>query len=131
MPQTDEVRYWYRYMNTCTVMNAFDTASQALNGCDFDGDLVMLTDNAVLVDNLVELPALVCAQKKAQKCVPTEADMVQSNINSFGDDIGKITNRVTTMFDIQSGFARDSDEYKILDYRIKCGQLFQQDAIIV
>lgn len=127
--QTEDARYWYRYMNTCTVMNAFDTASQALNGCDFDGDLVMLTDNAVLVDNLVELPALVCAQKKAQKCIPTEADMIQSNINSFGDDIGKITNRVTAMFDMQSRFERDSEEYKTLDYRIKCGQLYQQDAI--
>lgn len=116
-------------MTTCTIMNAWDTASQALNGCDFDGDLVMLTDNAVLVDNLVELPALMCAQRKAQKCVPTEDDLIQSNINSFGDDIGKITNRVTAMFDVRSRFEKESEEYKVLDYRIKCGQQFQQDAI--
>lgn len=28
----DVVRYWYRYMNTCTIFNSWDTASAALNG---------------------------------------------------------------------------------------------------
>lgn len=118
---------WFGYMNTCTVLNAWDTASQALNGCDFDGDLVMLTDNKVLVENLKVLPAVMCAQRKAKKCIPTEEDIIKSNVASFGDDIGKITNRATSMFDVIAQFPKDSEEYKVLDYRIKCGQLFQQN----
>lgn len=125
----DDVQKWYKYMNTCTILNAWDTISPALNGCDFDGDLVMLTDNRVLVDNLVELPAIMCVQRKAKKCVPTELDLIQSNIDSFGDDIGKITNRITSMFDVISQFEKGTKEYEALDYRIKCGQLFQQNAI--
>lgn len=125
----DDVQKWYKYMNTCTILNAWDTISPALNGCDFDGDLVMLTDNRVLVDNLVELPAIMCVQRKAKKCVPTELDLIQSNIDSFGDDIGKITNRITSMFDVISQFEKGTKEYEVLDYRIKCGQLFQQNAI--
>lgn len=89
----------------------------------------MLTDNRVLVDNLRELPAIMCAQKKAKKCIPTEEDMIQANINSFGDDIGKITNRVTSMYDVISKFEPDSEEYNVLEYRIRCGQLQQQNAI--
>lgn len=89
----------------------------------------MLTDNRVLVDNIRELPAIMCAQKKASKCVPTEEDMIQANINSFGDEIGKITNRVTSMYDKISEFEPESDEYKVLEYRIRCGQLQQQNAI--
>lgn len=123
----EEVERWYRYMNTCTILNSWDTSSQALNGCDFDGDLVMLTDNRVLVENLTELPAIVCVQRKAKKKVPTEQDMIQSNIDSFGDDIGKITNRITSMFDVISQYKKGSPEYEALDYRIKCGQLFQQN----
>lgn len=118
---------WFGYMDTCTVLNAWDTASQALNGCDFDGDLVMLTDNKVLVENLKVLPAVMCAQRKAKKCIPTEEDIIKSNVASFGDDIGKITNRATSMFDVIAQFPKDSEEYKVLDYRIKCGQLFQQN----
>lgn len=125
----EEAQHWYRYMKTCTILNAWDTISPALNGCDFDGDLVMLTDNRVLVDNLVEMPAIMCVQRKAKKCVPTERDLIQSNIDSFGDDIGKITNRITSMFDVIAQFEEGSKEYEVLDYRIKCGQLFQQNAI--
>lgn len=125
----EDVQKWYQYMTTCTILNAWDTSSQALNGCDFDGDLVMLTDNKILVENLVELPAIMCVQRKAKKRVPTEQDMIQSNIDSFGDDIGKITNRITSMFDVIAQFEKGSEEYEVLDYRIKCGQLFQQNAI--
>lgn len=127
--RSDAARYWYRYMNTCTVFNSWDTASAALNGCDFDGDLVMLTDNPVLVRKHVEQPALMCVQRKAEKKVPTEEDTISSNISSFGNDIGRTTNWITSMFEVQSHFDRNSEEYKTLDYRIKCGQLYQQNVI--
>ena len=32
-----EADYWYQYMTTCTIFNAWDTAAAALNGMDFDG----------------------------------------------------------------------------------------------
>lgn len=123
------VRYWYQYIHTGTVFNAWDTATAALNGCDFDGDLVMLTDNDVLVNKLEVLPALMCVQRKAAKRVPTEDDTIRSNIESFGNDIGKTTNWITSMFEVMSHYDKNSDEYKELAYRIKCGQLFQQNCI--
>ena len=67
-------------MNACTVFNSWDTAAHALNGMDKDGDLVMLTDNEVLVDKLIELPALMCAQRKAAKKIVVEDDFIRSNI---------------------------------------------------
>lgn len=124
-----DARYWYRYMNACTIFNAFDTATAALNGMDYDGDLVMLTDNRVLIDNLVPMPALMCAQRKAEKRVSDEEDFIKSNIESFGNDIGQTTNWITSMYEVQAGFEPGSKEYEILDYRIKCGQLYQQNAI--
>jgi len=127
--RSDEALHWYQYMNTCTVFNSWDTAAHALNGMDKDGDLVMLTDNRVLVDNLRTLPALMCVQRKAKKKVVSEDDFIRANIASFGDDIGKITNRITSMFEVQARFPKDSEEYRTLDYRIKCGQLYQQNSI--
>lgn len=127
--RSEEARYWYQYMTTCTLFNSWDTAAHALNGMDKDGDLVMLTDNEILVDRLQVLPALMCVQRKAQKRIVTEADFIQANIDSFGDDIGKTTNWITSMFDVQAKFEKDSPQYQELDYRIKCGQLFQQNAI--
>lgn len=89
----------------------------------------MLTDNEVLVNKLQELPAIMCVQRKAEKMLPTEEDFIRANIDSFGDDIGKTTNWITSMFEVQARFEKNSPEYKELDYRIKCGQLLQQNAI--
>lgn len=124
-----EADYWYRYMKTCTIFNSWDTAAHALNGMDKDGDLVLLTDNKVLVENHRQLPAIICAQRNATKVNITEENLIQSNIDSFGDDIGKTTNWITSMFEVQSQYEPESEEYKILDYRIMCGQLFQQNSI--
>ena len=125
----EQVRYWYQYMTTCTIFNSWDTAASALNGCDFDGDLVMLTDNKVLVNKLQPLPALMCAQRRATKRVPTEEDFIRSNIESFGNDIGQTTNWITSMFEVRARFEKGSEEYDTLSYRIRCGQLYQQNAI--
>lgn len=125
----ESVRHWYRYMTTCTIFNSWDTAASALNGCDFDGDLVMLTDNRILVDKLTPLPALLCIQRKATKKIPTEQDFVQSNMESFGNEIGQTTNWITSMFEIRARYKKGDPEYETLDYRIRCGQLYQQNSI--
>lgn len=125
----ERVAYWYKYMDNCTIFNAFDTAAAALNGMDFDGDLVMLTDNPVLVRNLKELPTLMCVQRKAQKRIASEEDFIRANIESFGNEIGQTTNWITSMYEVQSKFDPESIEYKTLEYRIRCGQLIQQNVI--
>ena len=126
---TDDMAYWYQYITTCTLFNAWDSSAAALNGMDKDGDLVMLTDNRILVDNIRCEPTIFCAQRSGTKIDASEDDLVRANIASFGDDIGKTTNWITSMFDVQAQFDADSEEYKTLDYRIKCGQLYQQNAI--
>jgi hypothetical protein len=127
--RSPDAYYWYRYMPTATVFNAWDTAAHALNGMDKDGDLVMLTDDPVLVGRLKPLPALMCVQRKAPKKIVTEEDLISSNIASFGDDIGKTTNWITSMFEVQANFEPGSPEWEVLEYRIRCGQLYQQNSI--
>ncbi len=124
-----EMDAFYQYMTTPTIFNSWDTCADAMNGFDKDGDCVINTALPLLVNNTKTLPAIVCVQRKAPKCVPTEDDIVQSNIDSFGNAIGAVTNKITSMFEVQARYPKDSREYRILDYRIKCGQLYQQNAI--
>lgn len=125
----DEMDSFYKYMTTPTVFNSWDTCADAMNGFDKDGDAVINTCFPVIVENTKELPAVVCVQRKAPKCIPSEDDIMQSNINSFGNAVGEVTNKITTMFEVQARYPKDSREYRILDYRIKCGQLYQQNSI--
>jgi sulfur relay (sulfurtransferase) DsrC/TusE family protein len=125
----NEVRHWYKYIKTCTVLNAWDTTTHAMNGEDFDSDAVITTDNPVLLKNTQELDALICVQKSAIKKVVDEKDLIKSNKDGFGDEIGTTTNRITTMFEVLANFKEDSPEYRELMYRIMCGQHYQQTAI--
>lgn len=124
-----EMDEFYKYMTTPTIFNSWDTCADAMNGFDKDGDCVINTSFPLLVNNTIELPAVVCVQRKAPKCVPTEDDIMQSNINSFGNAVGEVTNKITSMFEVQARYEKDSREYRMLDYRIKCGQLYQQNQI--
>lgn len=127
--QNEEAAHWYQYMPTITALNAWDTTMAALNGADFDGDLIFTTSSKVLVENVRPTPTLMCLQKKAAKVVITEEALIESNINSFGSAIGQITNWVTSMYDVQANFKPGSREYETLEYRIQCGQKAQQDEI--
>ena len=125
----EDIAFWYQYMNTVNIINVHDMFYAAENGADNDGDAILVTDNEILLKNTRNVPAIVCVQKKAEKCVITEELLAESNKLGFGDAIGAITNRITAMYDIMTRFDKDSEEYKTLEYRIKCGQQYQQGAI--
>jgi len=125
----DKMDEFYQYMTTPTIFNSWDTCADAMNGFDKDGDCVMNTSLPLLVNNNIELPAVVCVKKKTKKCIPTEDALMQSNMNSFGNAVGEVTNKITSMFEVQARYEKGSREYRILDYRIKCGQLYQQNQI--
>lgn len=120
------VSYWFRYMKTCLILNAWDSTTQAMNGEDFDSDANISTNNSILLKNTIELPTIICIQNSAQKRKIEETDLIRSNKNGFGDAVGIDTNRITTMFERLAGFNKNTKEYNELMYRIMCGQHFQQ-----
>ena len=125
----ENVAYWYQYINSAAILNCWDTTCDAMNGADKDGDTNMDTDNPIIVRNTLNSPTIVCMQRKADKVIVTEDDIVKANILAFNDDIGIVTNHVTSMFEVQSGFEPGTPEYETLAYRIMCGQLYQQNTI--
>ena len=126
---SDKAEYWFKYMDTVVAVNAFDTMPMALNGFDFDGDLLFTTDNEVLLKNQKNLPALNCIQYKAEKKVVSEEDVIKANKDGFGSKIGSITNRITAITSLMANYEPGSMEYEILRYRTQCGQALQQEEI--
>ena len=126
---SEDAAYWFRYIDTCVVVNAFDTMPAALNGFDFDGDLLFTTDNEVFLRNHKPLPALNCIQYNAEKVCVTEDDVILANKRGFGSKIGSITNRITAMTSLMANYEHGSKEYEILRYRTQCGQAQQQAEI--
>ena len=126
---SDECKYWYQYMNTIFIINGWDSFCMACNGADCDGDIIYSTNNDVLKRNYRTLPAIDCEQKTAEKIIVTEKDIKKTNKNGMGNQVGTITNYVTSMMEVQSHFKKGSNEYNELEYRIECGQLQQQGEL--
>ena len=126
---SENAKYWYKYMNTIMIVNGWDTLCIALCGCDFDSDILYSTNNKTLLKKHIELPAIQCVQKNAEKKIVKEKQVVKSNLNGMGNKVGSITNRVTNMKEVQSHFIKGSEEYDIMDYRMECGQLYQQNEL--
>ena len=93
------------------------------------GDCIIMTNNKILVENTLNLPPIHCLQRKAEKKIPSEDDIYESNIKSFGNAVGSVTNKSTAMFEVRARFPKDCREYEILSYRIKCIQQGQQNEI--
>lgn len=125
----DEIDKWFEYVDSIVVVNAWDTMPAALNGFDYDGDLLYTTTNQALMRNQTNLPALRCIQRKADKKIITEEDLIESNLKGFGSQIGQITNRCTAITSLMANFDKNSEEYKILKYRTQCFQNGQQNEI--
>ena len=125
----EEAQKWFKYMESIAIVNAWDTMPAALNGFDFDGDLLFTTDNEALMRRQTNLPALRCIQHNAKKEVITEENLIQSNMNGFGSQIGQITNRCTSMTSLMANYSEDDEEYKVLKYRTQCMQAVQQAEI--
>lgn len=123
---SEECQHWYQYMDTIIIINAWDSFCMAENGCDWDSDILFSTNNPVLKRCYRELPAIECVQRNASKIVITETEVKKTNKNGMGNQVGTITNYVTSMMEVQSHFEKGSKEYKELEYRISCGQLYQQ-----
>lgn len=129
LQDNEQLRKWYRYMTTCTVLNSYDCTVDALNGADFDGDAVITTNNKVLLRNTKELVPIICEQKSIKKRTITDKSLRCANKNGFGNDVGSVTNKCTGMFDVLAKFDKDSEKYKILNERIICMQGYQQEVI--
>lgn len=125
----DEAKYWYKYMDKVMIINSWDTFAIATNGCDWDGDILYSTNNEILLKRHNKLPAIQCIQRVSEKIIPTENDIKLSNLNGMGNKVGSITNKVTNMIEVRSRFKKDSKEYDIMNYRMACGQLYQQNEL--
>ena len=125
----EEVNKWYKYMNTVTILNAWDNSCATLNGADFDGDTIMTTDNKYVLKGIKPTLPICCMQGSSSKVIPTEKDFIKANKASFGSAIGTITNYATSMYNVISNFEPGSEEYDELLYRLMCMQDYQQAEI--
>lgn len=125
-----EVEKWYGNIKNVIMFNAWDTSMMAFNGQDHDADMNFTSSNKILIKGIFNEPAIDCEGVSGAK-IPniTIEQFMKACQQGFGNSVGSITNQGSSMYSTIAQFDVGSEEYKELDKRIKCIQLYQQYEI--
>lgn len=121
---------WFRYINSGNIMNIWDTAMMRCSDADFDGDLLLTTDNEYFVGAVRDyLKPITYEKKKAKEQYVNRKSFAKVDSLSFDTKIGFITNLASNFIAMTANFSPDSKEYKELIKRTDLLRFYQGSAI--
>lgn len=126
----DECEYWFRYLKSGIVVNAWDTTMNRCSDADFDGDLLLCSDDKYLLDAVDDSQYPIMYEKniiKEQYINPSS--FANMDVKSFDTKIGFITNLASNFIAMRSSYNNESKEYKELTKRIDLLRYHQGVAI--
>lgn len=126
----DKCMYWFKHILSGTIVNVWDTTMNRCSDADFDGDLLLTSDDKYLVNAVDDLQYPIMYKKsiiKEQMINP--AGFANMDVKSFDTKIGFITNLASTFISMLSNYSKESKEYKELKKRIDLLRYHQGVAI--
>ena len=130
LQNTEEMNYWYCYLNSGIVFNVFGNDMMKMSGSDFDGDICMTTNQKEFVEGAFSnvLPPTY-DRKTASKKKIVESELWEYDVKTFKSRIGLITNIGTELYALLPTFEKDSPEYNEVLNRLKICNCFQSMEI--
>ena len=97
---------------------------------DFDGDIVLTSDNPYLVNAIDPTLPVITYEKKKNKEQKLNFDKFPAwDVKSFDSPIGGITNLASNLYAMLPTFPEGSKERETIEKRIKIMRMFQGEAI--
>ena len=95
----DENNYWYQYITSGIIYNTYDTSCFRHEDSDYDGDIVLTTDNEFFIKGSHKDHSIITYEKG----LATPAKMTISNITKtvmkgFGTGVGGFSNTATILY---------------------------------
>lgn len=119
---SDEADYWYQYMTSGIIFSVHDTATLRAEDADFDGDIVLSTDNKFFIKGAHKDHNIITYEKGlAVPAKMTTANITKTVMKGFGTGVGGFSNTATIMYAMAAIFDKPGheDQYQELMNRIK------------
>lgn len=121
---------WYKYIVSGNITNIWDMMAIRCSDADYDGDILLTTDNEYLVNAVDDsLYPITYEKKKAKEQRLNFNNFAAMDTKSFNSKIGQITNLASTLISMLSDFPKESAEYKEIRKRIDLLRFYQGSAI--
>lgn len=119
---TEEARYWYRYLPSGIIYNTYDTSCARHSDSDYDGDIVLTTDNKYFLKGSHKDHNVITYEKgiaKSEKM--TVSNITRTVKKGFGTGVGGFSNTATCLYAMAAIFDRPGreDQYNEVMNRIK------------
>ena len=119
LQKNKELDYWYQYLNSGIVYNVNGNDVMLHADSDWDGDLVMTTNQKEFIDGAKGGLPVTYKKHPVSKTDIVENELYKSDMLAFDSRIGYITNCSTTMYAMLPNYGEDSEEYKEIVNRLK------------
>lgn len=112
--RSDEADYWYQYIKSGIIYSIYDTSTLRHSDSDFDGDLVMSTNNPYyLKGSLKDVTNVITYEKQgvpSQKM--TYANFVKTDLKGLGTRVGVYSNYSTILETMLALFTKEDQDYQ-------------------
>ena len=118
----DQKNYWYQYINSGVIYNMYDVSVFRHSDSDFDGDIVLSTDNPVFLKGARRVQNMITYEKGA---APTQkinlTNSVKTDLRGLGTGVGGFSNLATIMYAMIAQFDPETqkEQRAELTHRIK------------
>ena len=127
--KNDQTNFWYQNIQSGIIYNIFSIDTMLQADSDYDGDLIMTTNNPIVLTSVFGGLPITYEKEKAPKSKIIEEELYLVDNKSFDAPIGVITNNSTTMIAMLENYEKDSLEYNELIERLKLCRFYQGQAI--
>ena len=119
---SDDAAYWYRYLTSGIIFSTHDTATFRAEDADFDGDIVLSTDNPYFIKGAHKDHNIITYEKGL--AVPekmTVPNITKTVSKGFGTGVGGFSNTATILYSMAPMFDKPGreDQYNEIMLRIK------------
>lgn len=106
-----DMDYWYQYIESGIIYSIYDTSTLRHSDSDFDGDVVMSTDNEVFIKGAQKWHNVITYEKGA---VPVQKiclkNSIATDLRGLGTGVGGFSNCATIMHAMKGIFQKDSQK---------------------
>jgi hypothetical protein len=130
---SEKKKYWYKYITSGIILNVHGNDCMTFSDADFDGDIILTTNESALLDNVHGGVPITYEKKNATKQIINDRSLYLSDLQAFNPKIGFITNTSSTLYTVlrlvEKKYGKNSVEYKSVINRLKICRKAQGDTI--
>lgn len=121
---------WFKYIQWGNILSIFDLTVISMSDSDYDGDIILTTDNKNLIEAInPNLPVITYEKQKAKDQRLNFDTLANMDVKSFDSPIGGITNLASNLFALKDNFEIGSKERTEIEKRIRLLRRYQGDAM--